>query len=70
MLLFQAIILLLIGLTMIINPKVIYKITDKWKSYFVTDPTGLYYFSVRIGGVIFIILGMVSLLYYYLVMKV
>ncbi|MBE4909187.1 hypothetical protein IMZ08_14060 [Bacillus luteolus] len=50
-------ILILIGLFMIVNPSIFWKITESWKSSQASDPSGLYIWSTRFGGVMFTIVG-------------
>ncbi|GAA3401957.1 DUF6199 family natural product biosynthesis protein [Paenibacillus hodogayensis] len=55
--LFLAIILIFIGLTMLIRPSLIWAITESWKSNDATEPSDLYKLSTRFGGVMFTLIG-------------
>ena len=52
-----AILFLIIGFIMLRYPEFIYEITESWKSYSYGDPSDLYVLSTRVGGAVFIILG-------------
>jgi hypothetical protein len=51
------ILLALFGLLMIFKPAVVWMITESWKSNDATEPSGLYVWSVRFGGVVFTAAG-------------
>lgn len=55
------IILFIVGCIMLRFPDVIYEITESWKSYSSGEPSDLYRFSTRIGGAVFILVGISAL---------
>ncbi|WP_088010739.1 DUF6199 family natural product biosynthesis protein [Gottfriedia acidiceleris] len=55
--LFLGILLLIIGLLMLISPYTFYLITESWKSHYVTEPSSLYVWSTRFGGIMFTLVG-------------
>lgn len=57
MILTIAIIFSLVGLLMLIAPSVLWIITEKWKSSDATEPSSLYTFSTRIGGVVSLVIA-------------
>ncbi len=60
------IILFLIGLLMLIKPKIVWQITEEWKSYDATEPSDFYIKSTRFGGVMFLLVGVGSLIAFFL----
>lgn len=51
------IILIIIGGTMIVKPSVIWIITESWKSDDGTEPSKLYTWSTRFGGIMMTLAG-------------
>ncbi|WP_456279131.1 DUF6199 family natural product biosynthesis protein [Bacillus sp. AK128] len=49
--------LLAFGLFMIIKPSIFWMITEKWKTNDGDDPSGLYIWSTRFGGIMFSLVG-------------
>ena len=49
-----SIIIAIIGITMILKPGLIYDITESWKTYTDSEPSELYLFNTRLGGVVFL----------------
>ncbi|KIL35051.1 hypothetical protein SD71_15425 [Cohnella kolymensis] len=52
-----SIFLLAVGLFMFFKPLLIWMITESWKSNDATEPSDLYIWSTRIGGVLFTLVG-------------
>ena len=52
-----AILFLIIGFVMLRFPEFIYEITESWKSYSYGEPSDLYILSTRVGGAVFILIG-------------
>ena len=48
---FAAIIMVIFGIVMIVRPKMFYDLTESWKSHSYGEPSSLYIFSTRFGGV-------------------
>ncbi|MBM7661074.1 hypothetical protein JOC85_001846 [Bacillus mesophilus] len=57
--------LITIGLTMIVNPSLIWLITESWKSDG-TEPSTLYKWSTRFGGVMVTLAGIGGVIVYFL----
>ena len=51
------IVLILWGLVMLCAPNFVYELTQSWKNYSSGEPSDLYRFSTRFGGVMFILVG-------------
>lgn len=51
------IMLVIIGITMIIKPNIIWFVTESWKSNDATEPTHLYIWSTRFGGIMITLAG-------------
>jgi uncharacterized membrane protein len=54
---FWGIILVILGFIMIINPTLVWNITQKWKTDDGTEPSRLYIASTRFGGVMMALAG-------------
>ena len=54
--------LVLIGGTMLIKPKAIWKVSESWKTKAEGEPTELYIMMIRIGGCILVIGGICAIL--------
>ena len=47
-----------IGVTMLVKPQFVYELTESWKhGGGVYEPSGLYVWSTRFGGIMFILAG-------------
>lgn len=57
MYLILGIILAIIGIIMLANPKLFYDITQGWKNNSSTEPSELFIFSTRFGGIMFLLVG-------------
>jgi hypothetical protein len=53
---------IIIGVLFIIIPSFIWLITESWKSDDRTEPSGLYIWSTRFGGMILLIVGIGSVI--------
>lgn len=58
--------LILIGLSMILSPKLIGMISESWKSSDATEPSLLYIWSIRFGGIIFALVRLANIVIYLL----
>lgn len=45
------------GAFMFLKPDLLWKITEQWKSYRADEPSDLYLFNTKLGGAIFVLLG-------------
>jgi hypothetical protein len=57
LLILLAIFVTLMGLLMIIRPHLIWAITESWKSNDATEPSDLYVWSTRCGGILCTLAG-------------
>ena len=57
------IILIIIGGMMIINPKLVWEITESWKNDRSAEPSNFYKINVRIGGGVFLLVGLAGVIY-------
>ncbi|WP_416212732.1 DUF6199 family natural product biosynthesis protein [Paenibacillus donghaensis] len=55
---FLGILLIVAGLIMLVKPKYIWAITEKWKSEGAEDPSFVYIVSIRLGGFICAIIAL------------
>lgn len=53
-----AIVIALVGAVMLVKPQAIYTMTESWKSNTSGEPSNFYLLSTRIGGGIFLIVGL------------
>ena len=61
------IVLAIVGIIMLVNPKLFYDITEGWKNNSSAEPSELFIFSTRFGGVMFLVVGIgvtVALLFF------
>lgn len=63
---FLGIIIVIIGITMIVKPTLIWLITESWKTYDGTEPSDIYVKSTRISGVLMTLAGIVGIIGYFL----
>lgn len=48
-----------IGVFIFLKPDLVWKLTERWKSYRADEPSDFYLKSTRFGGVLWILLGIV-----------
>ncbi len=53
------VLLTVVGIVMIVNPRFVYEITQNWKNIGNSEPSEMYIWHTRFGGVIFVIVGIV-----------
>lgn len=63
--LIAGILLTVCGIIMFFNPSLLYELTERWKSYSSADPSELYIFSTKVGGVFFTLVGIASVILYF-----
>ena len=51
------ILLCIVGVVMIANPRLFYDIVESWKNSGNAEPSDLYIFNTRLGGVVFFLVG-------------
>lgn len=59
---FLAVILIIIGLTMLFSPTLFWKLTESWKSENASSPSDLYKVNVTFGGIMMILVGLAGVL--------
>ena len=64
-LLLGGIFLLGFGLLMICFPDLFYELTESWKSSAFGEPSDFYRWHTRIGGIVFALVGIVSLVMFF-----
>ncbi len=65
MLILGSVFLLIAGLLMLCFPEVIYSITESWKSNASSEPSDLYKLEIRVGGIVFSLVGIAGLISYF-----
>ena len=50
-----------LGIVMILKPKLFFDVTEGWKSHVNDEPSKLYLFSTRLGGVMCLLVGIMGL---------
>lgn len=59
---FLGILFVIAGMIMILKPHIIFDITESWKSSSPVEPSSLYIFGTRFGGVIILLIGIGSII--------
>lgn len=54
-----SILLTIVGIVMIVNPQLVYEITQNWKNSGNSEPSEMYIWHTRLGGCVFVIVGIV-----------
>ena len=58
---------LIIGITMLMSPDLFYQLTERWKSAAGGEPSKIYRVSLRVGGVMFCLVGLLAMVSVFLV---
>ncbi len=61
---FLAIFLLAAGILILWKPTFIWNITERWKSQGAEEPSSLYLWSIRFGGILCVLIGLAAALVY------
>ncbi len=61
MLIIGSLILVIIGIVMLFRPQLFYELTERWKHSGSSEPSGIWIFSTRFGGVMFLLAGLAGL---------
>lgn len=48
---------IIVGILMVAKPQLVFEITEAWKSNGSAEPTKAYIFSIRFGGIMFLLVG-------------
>lgn len=59
---FAGVLLMGLGALYVFRPDLVWKYTERWKSYRADEPSGFYLFETRFGGVLFFLVGLAGLL--------
>jgi uncharacterized membrane protein len=59
---FLGIVLILCGLFMLFKTELFWKLTEQWTSNDATEPSDLYIFNTKFGGIICTLVGAISIL--------
>ena len=62
MMILGSIFLLIVGVLMLCFPDAVYWITESWKANAPSDPSGLYKIHIRIGGIVFSLVGIAGII--------
>lgn len=60
------IIFIIWGITMFIKPHLLFKITESWKYYSPAEPSDLYIFNAKVGGVFVTLAGIASVVVFFI----
>ena len=58
---FAGLVLIAMGVTMLVNPRLIFKLTESWKHDGVAEPSEMFLLSTRFGGVMCTLAGICGL---------
>ena len=58
---FGGLALVIVGMIMLIKPRLFYELAESWKHSGSSEPTGLWIFSTRFGGVMCTLAGVAGL---------
>ncbi len=58
---------LIVGAAMVLKPDIIFQITESWKYNSQTEPSNLFLWQTRFGGVLFLVVGIGSMAVQFLV---
>ena len=56
---------ILSGIMLLVKPRLFFDITESWKHVSSSEPTNLYIFSTRFGGVIISIIGVACIIVFF-----
>lgn len=62
---FIGIVFILCGIMLVVKPRLFFDITESWKHASSSEPTELYIFSTRFGGIIISIIGIVCMFVFF-----
>ena len=51
-----------LGMFVFLKPDLVWKLTEEWKSYRADEPSELYLKVTKIGGVLFMLLGVIMMM--------
>lgn len=56
------ILFIIIGIVAYRKPGLIWALTEQWKSYAASEPSDLYLYSTKFGGILFILMGIAAMI--------
>lgn len=56
------IVIFALGMFVFLKPDLVWKLTEEWKSYRADEPSELYLKVTKIGGVLFMLLGVIMMM--------
>ena len=56
------IIIFVLGMFIFLKPGLIWKLTEKWKSYRADEPSEFYLKTTKIGGILFALFGIIMIM--------
>lgn len=66
-LLLMGILCIAFGGFLFFKPDLIWKLTEQWKSNYADEPSSLYKVSTKLGGICFLTLGIIAILFFCLI---
>ncbi|MBS6643421.1 MAG: hypothetical protein KH366_07555 [Clostridiaceae bacterium] len=66
-LLIGGLVLLALGILMLAAPDLFYQITESWKNNSSAEPSDLYKLNLRIGGIVFLLVGIAGIITYFVI---
>ena len=58
----SGIIILALGIFIFLNPHLVWKLTEEWKSYRADEPSEFYLKTTKIGGILFALFGIIMIM--------
>lgn len=56
------IVIFTLGMFVFLKPDLVWKLTEEWKSYRADEPSELYLKVTKIGGILFMLLGVIMMM--------
>ena len=56
------IIILGLGIFIFLKPRLVWKLTEEWKSYRADEPSDIYLKSTKVGGALFALFGVIMII--------
>ena len=51
-----------LGMFIYLKPRLVWDLTEKWKSYYADEPSEFYLKTTKIGGIVFAIFGIIIII--------
>ena len=59
---FAGILFIVTGALLFLKPELLWRLTEKWKSYRADEPSDLYRISTKFGGILYFLLGIAMII--------